>query len=143
MCSPCNTTGGCSRPCQPWIAQVHKGAAGCPAMAALTCASSASSSSSYRLEYLRRFLTISFCFSSDSREGGRGRQLSWKKRSCAVLRGSTGAERCTGVSKQGAHDAEQGTDWGRTRLSQMSWSADLRAMHKGRDEFDHAQAKHC
>jgi hypothetical protein len=47
----------------------------------LTCASSASSSSSYRLLYLRRFFTISRCFSSGSRLGGRGRQLSWKKRS--------------------------------------------------------------
>ena len=58
----------------------------------LTWASSASSSSSYRLEYLRRLFTISFCFSSLSRLGGRGRQLSWKKRSCAVLFGWEGSD---------------------------------------------------
>ena len=56
----------------------------CPA-GWLTCASSASSSSSYRLLYRRRFFTISRCRSADSRLGGRGRQQSWKKRSWGVL----------------------------------------------------------
>ena len=47
--------------------------------------------------HLRRFFTISFCFSSGSRLGGRGRQSSWKKRSCGVLRGGVAGVGGAGV----------------------------------------------